>query len=65
MNSSVDSLEVLRKEVEIVLASLSMRERQAFKMMMNMKLVNQSRHEEEAILKALLQELVALKPKTQ
>jgi len=63
MNSPVDSLEELRKELETVLASLPMRERQAFKMMMNMKLVNQSRAEEENILRALIQELSALKPK--
>jgi len=63
MNSPIDSLEELRKELETVLASLPMRERQAFKMMMNMKLVNQSRAEEENILRALIQELSALKPK--
>jgi hypothetical protein len=61
MNKPDDSLVELKKEVEQVLASLSLREAQAFRMMMNMKLINQTPEQEDSILRALLQELVAIK----
>jgi len=61
MNSTDDSLIELKKKVEHVLASLPARESQAFRMMMNMKLINQTPEQEDGILRALLQELVAMK----
>jgi len=51
----------LRAEVEKVLMSLTPREAQAYRMMMNMKLINQTPDQEDEILRALLQELVAMK----
>ena len=55
------SQDELRAEVEKVLMSLTPREAQAYRMMMNMKLINQTPEQEDEILKALLQELVAMK----
>jgi len=49
----------LRAEVDKVLASLSSRESQALRMMLNMKLMNQTPEQQESILRAMLQELNA------
>lgn len=61
MSKDQKTVDELKAEVEKVLMSLTVREAQAFRMMMNMKLVNQTHEQEDAILQALLQELVALK----
>ena len=61
MNNSDASLEELRKEVDRVLSSLSPRESQAFRMMMNMKLINQTAEQQDSILRAMLDELNARK----
>ena len=63
MNQPQKSIEELRKEVHDILASLSPREAQALKMMFQIKTANQRPDEEEASIRALLQELVALTAK--
>lgn len=51
----------LRTEVDKVLNSLSSRESQALRMMLNMKLMNQTLEQQDSILRAMLQELNARK----
>ena len=51
----------LRAEVDKVLGSLSSRESQALRMMLNMKLMNQTLEQQDSILRAMLQELIARK----
>lgn len=61
MSIDQQTIDELKAEVEKVLASLSMREAQAFRMMMNMKLINQTSEQQQSILLAMLQELNARK----
>lgn len=65
MNTPQKTIEELRKEVNDLLASLSPREAQALKMMFQIKTANQRPDEEEASIRALLQELVAMKANKQ
>jgi antitoxin component of RelBE/YafQ-DinJ toxin-antitoxin module len=57
MSIDQQTIDELKAEVEKVLASLSMREAQAFRMMMNMKLINQTAEQQWNILRAMLDEL--------
>ena len=61
MNTPQKTIEELRAEVNQVLMSLTPREAEALKMMFQIKTANQRPDEEEASIRALLQELVAMK----
>jgi len=57
MNINQQTIDELRAEVDKVLSALSARESQALRMMLNMKLMNQTPAQQESILRAMLQEL--------
>lgn len=57
MNINQQTIDELRAEVDKVLSALSARESQALRMMLNMKLMNQTPPQQESILRAMLQEL--------
>ena len=59
MTINQQTIDELRAEVDKVFASLSSRESQALKMMLNMKLMNQTPEQQDSILRAMLQELAA------
>lgn len=59
MTIKQQTIDELRAEVDKVFASLSSRESQALKMMLNMKLMNQTPEQQDSILRAMLQELAA------
>jgi len=59
MTINQQTINELRAEVNKVFASLSSRESQALKMMLNMKLMNQTPEQQGSILRAMLQELAA------
>lgn len=61
MSTEKQTLDELRIEVESIVKALSPREAQALRMMLNMKLMNQTPEQQDSILRAMLQELTARK----
>ena len=64
MTINQQAIDELSGEVDKVLKSLSSRESQALRMMLNMKLMNQTPEQQDSILRAMLQELNARKGNT-
>jgi hypothetical protein len=61
MSIDQQALDELRAEVDKILSSMSPRESTALRMMLNMKLMNQTPEQQDSILRAMLQELVISK----